>query len=175
MAGPDSVGWKSRLMRIAEDLGVANQIHWPGMLRGDQKWGAFHAAKAFVLPSHQENFGLIVAEAIACGKPVLTTDKSIHGRGFKTAVPTWSPMTTWRGSPGCWSISSACRPGKASHESTPAGVFGKIRYQQNGATADQALQGTGLKILMQRRHLRGLPDLLFEKPCVPGFLELALS
>jgi glycosyltransferase involved in cell wall biosynthesis len=75
MAGPDSVGWGSRLMRIAEDLGVADRIHWSGMLRGDQKWGAFRAAEAFVLPSHQENFGLVVAEAMACGKPVLTTDK----------------------------------------------------------------------------------------------------
>jgi glycosyltransferase involved in cell wall biosynthesis len=45
------------------------------MLRGDQKWGAFRAAEAFVLPSHQENFGFVVAEAMACGKPVLTTDK----------------------------------------------------------------------------------------------------
>jgi glycosyltransferase involved in cell wall biosynthesis len=64
MAGPDSVGWKSRMMRIAEDLGVANQIQWPGMLRGDQKWEAFRAAEAFVLPSHQENFGFVVAEAM---------------------------------------------------------------------------------------------------------------
>jgi glycosyltransferase involved in cell wall biosynthesis len=53
MAGPDSVGWGSKLMRLAEDLGVANRIHWPGMLKGDQKWGAFRAAEAFVLPSHQ--------------------------------------------------------------------------------------------------------------------------
>jgi glycosyltransferase involved in cell wall biosynthesis len=75
MAGPDSVGWGSRLMKIAEDVGVAGRIHWPGMLRGDRKWGAFRAAEAFVLPSHQENFGLVVAEAMACGKPVLTTNK----------------------------------------------------------------------------------------------------
>jgi hypothetical protein len=55
MAGPDSVGWGSKLMRLAEDLGVANRIHWPGMLKGDQKWGAFRAAEAFVLPSHQRD------------------------------------------------------------------------------------------------------------------------
>jgi glycosyltransferase involved in cell wall biosynthesis len=39
------------------------------MLSGDLKWGAFHAAEAFVLPSHQENFGIAVAEAMACGVP----------------------------------------------------------------------------------------------------------
>jgi glycosyltransferase involved in cell wall biosynthesis len=45
------------------------------MLTGDAKWGAFRAAEAFVLPSHQENFGIVVAEALACGKPVLITNK----------------------------------------------------------------------------------------------------
>ncbi|MFN6996501.1 MAG: glycosyltransferase, partial [Aquincola tertiaricarbonis] len=48
---------------------------WPGMLQGDLKWGAFHAAEAFVLPSHQENFGIAVAEALGCGVPVLISDK----------------------------------------------------------------------------------------------------
>jgi glycosyltransferase involved in cell wall biosynthesis len=39
-------------------------------LRGNLKWGAFHAAELFCLPSHQENFGIAVAEALACGLPV---------------------------------------------------------------------------------------------------------
>ncbi len=75
MAGPDSVGWVRKLQDLAAARGVADRIHWPGMLKGDLKWGAFHAAAAFVLPSHQENFGIVVAEAMACGKPVLTTSK----------------------------------------------------------------------------------------------------
>jgi len=40
------------------------------MLSGDLKWGAFRAAELFCLPSHQENFGIVVAEALACGLPV---------------------------------------------------------------------------------------------------------
>ncbi len=75
MAGPDSVGWVKKLQDLAAARGVADRIHWTGMLTGDLKWGAFHAASAFVLPSHQENFGIVVAEAMACGKPVLTTLK----------------------------------------------------------------------------------------------------
>jgi glycosyltransferase involved in cell wall biosynthesis len=45
------------------------------MLSGDLKWGAYHAAEAFMLPSHQENFGIVVAEALACGIPTLISNK----------------------------------------------------------------------------------------------------
>jgi glycosyltransferase involved in cell wall biosynthesis len=75
IAGPDSVGWARTLQKTAEKRGVGHRIHWPGMLKGDLKWGAFRAAEAFVLPSHQENFGIVVAEALSSGRPVLTTDK----------------------------------------------------------------------------------------------------
>jgi glycosyltransferase involved in cell wall biosynthesis len=50
-------------------------IVFPGMLTGDLKWGAFYGAEAFILPSHQENFGISVAEALACGKPVLISNQ----------------------------------------------------------------------------------------------------
>ena len=75
MAGPDQVGLKVVLQKKAEKLGIGNRIHWPGLLQKDAKWGAFHAAEAFVLPSHQENFGISVAEALGCGKPVLISNK----------------------------------------------------------------------------------------------------
>lgn len=75
MAGPDQTGLVATLKQQAHDLGIANRITWPGMLQGDAKWGAFHAADVFCLPSHQENFGIVVAEALGCGKPVLISDK----------------------------------------------------------------------------------------------------
>lgn len=75
MAGPGEAGWGAELRMAAAKLGIEGRIHWPGMVRGAAKWGAFRAAEAFILPSHQENFGMAVAEAMACAKPVLITDK----------------------------------------------------------------------------------------------------
>lgn len=75
IAGPDQTGWVPKLQAQAEKLGISHRITWPGMLQGDLKWGAFFAAEVFVLPSHQENFGIVVAEALACGKPVLISNK----------------------------------------------------------------------------------------------------
>ncbi len=75
MAGPDQVGLRERLEQTTREHGIAERVHWPGMLSGDEKWGAFHAAEAFILPSHQENFGIAIAEAIGCSKPVLISNK----------------------------------------------------------------------------------------------------
>lgn len=75
MAGPDSDGWSDELRRLASSLGVAERITWTGMLIDDYKWGALRSAEAFVLPSHQENFGIAVAEALACGVPVLISQR----------------------------------------------------------------------------------------------------
>ena len=75
IAGPDQTGWQADLQKQAKELGIEQRITWTGMLLGDLKWGAFHAAEALVLPSHQENFGIVVAEAMACGVPVLISNK----------------------------------------------------------------------------------------------------
>lgn len=75
MVGPDETGWKKDLMKQSETLGIADRITWTGMLTGDAKWGAYRSADVFILPSHQENFGIVVAEAMMCGVPVLISDK----------------------------------------------------------------------------------------------------
>jgi glycosyltransferase involved in cell wall biosynthesis len=75
MAGPDQTGWVATLKQQAAQLGISDRIHWLGMLQNDMKWGAFYTSEAFVLPSHQENFGIAVAEALGCGLPVLISNK----------------------------------------------------------------------------------------------------
>ncbi len=75
MAGPDQVGWTVPLQAQARRLGIDQRVTWPGMLEGDMKWAAFQLADVFCLPSHQENFGVAVVEALGCGKPVLISNK----------------------------------------------------------------------------------------------------
>ena len=75
MAGPDKTGLGAQLQNQARTAGIEDRVTWTGMLEGDLKWGAFRAAEVFVLPSHQENFGMAVAEAMACECPVLISNK----------------------------------------------------------------------------------------------------
>lgn len=75
MAGPDQTGWQPKLEAMARELGIQDRILWLGMLKDGLKWGAIRNAEVFILPSHQENFGVAVAEALACGIPVLISDK----------------------------------------------------------------------------------------------------
>lgn len=70
IAGPDQIGWQAELQQMAVALGITDRITWTGMLSGKLKWGAYRCAELFCLPSHQENFGIVVAEALACGLPV---------------------------------------------------------------------------------------------------------
>lgn len=75
MAGPAHGDLGERLRDQANRLGIADRVHWPGMLKGAAKAGAFRGAEAFVLTSHQENFGIAVAEALAYCRPVLISDQ----------------------------------------------------------------------------------------------------
>lgn len=75
MAGPADNPCGRALKDLAERLGLGDRITWTGLLQGELKWGAFRAADAFILPSHQENFGIAVAEALSCGVPVLVSDQ----------------------------------------------------------------------------------------------------
>ena len=85
MAGPDGVGWRAVLEAQGQTLGVTDRIHWTGPIYDDAKWGALYGADAFVLPSHQENFGIAVAEALGCGTPVLISNKVDIWREIETA------------------------------------------------------------------------------------------
>lgn len=75
IAGPDQVGWQPELEQRVADLNLSSRVVFTGMLQGDTKQAALEIADAFVLPSHQENFGMAVVEALAVGLPVLISNK----------------------------------------------------------------------------------------------------
>jgi glycosyltransferase involved in cell wall biosynthesis len=74
-AGSDQVGWQRELQKRVVELGLQSGVTWTGMLTGDIKWGALHSAEALVLPSHTEGFPIAVIESMACGVPVLISNK----------------------------------------------------------------------------------------------------
>jgi glycosyltransferase involved in cell wall biosynthesis len=67
------------LKRQANQLGLGEGILWAGFLQGEIKRNALADADLFVLPSHSENFGVAVVEAMGCGVPVIVSDQvGIH-------------------------------------------------------------------------------------------------
>lgn len=82
IAGP---GMDTKYGKSLLKLAGNDSIHFPGMLEGPAKWGAFYGCQAFILPSHQENFGIAVVEALACKKAVLITDRVNIYREIKSA------------------------------------------------------------------------------------------
>lgn len=73
IAGEGDKEYVDGLKRRVEERGLQERCHFLGAVYGDAKWEVIGAADVVVLPSHSENFGLIVAEALSCEVPVLTT------------------------------------------------------------------------------------------------------
>lgn len=74
LAGPDWEGGISRLEKLAETLGRRDRVHFLGPVYGDKKWAILRQSDLFVSPSRLEAFGIAIAEAMACGLPVLTSE-----------------------------------------------------------------------------------------------------
>ena len=73
IAGPDEGGHRAEVERIVAAEGVGDTVKFLGPLEGQAKKAALQEAELLVLPSHSESFGMVVAEALAYGLPVLTT------------------------------------------------------------------------------------------------------
>ena len=75
MVGPGKTAWVRSLKQLATKLAVSDHVSWHGPIYGEGKWLVYKQASAFILPSHMENFGMAVAEALSQGCPVLISDK----------------------------------------------------------------------------------------------------
>lgn len=88
IAGPDEGGHLQQIMGLVRQLGVEKSVEYVGPVDADRKTSVYRGADLFVLPTFSENFGVVVAEALAHGLPVITTrgapwaDLETHGCGW---------------------------------------------------------------------------------------------
>ena len=76
LAGPiNKTKYEQKLLELIKINKLEKIILFSNALYGDEKWGAIKASKAMLLPSHGENFGISLVEALSLKKPVITTDK----------------------------------------------------------------------------------------------------
>ena len=73
IAGRDEAGHESEVKTQIRKRKLEASFEFAGPVDGAAKWELYRSADVFVLPSHSENFGIVVAEALACGVPVITT------------------------------------------------------------------------------------------------------
>ena len=74
LAGPDENGHQREVESLALELGVDQDIAFVGSVDEQAKWQLYHNADLFVLPSFSENFGIVIAEALASGLGIIASD-----------------------------------------------------------------------------------------------------
>jgi len=82
IAGPEQDKGYAEKVRA----GLKGEGVWTGELRGEEKWAALGNAGFMVLPSYSENFGIVVAESLAAGRPALTTTGTPWGMAAKPPI-----------------------------------------------------------------------------------------
>ncbi len=73
ITGPDEGGHLKLCKDEAQKLDILDLVEWMEPVSGSKKWALLRSAQAFVLPTYSENFGIVIAEALAASVPVLTT------------------------------------------------------------------------------------------------------
>lgn len=93
IVGPDEGGHREELERQAAALRLGGEVVFEGALAGEAKAAAYREADLFVLPTHSENFGIAVAEAMAHGLPVITTQGAPWKVLEEEGCGWWTPVS----------------------------------------------------------------------------------
>ena len=93
IAGNGSPQYEAQLREQVRRLGLGDVVAFLGLVTGAQKISLYQAADVYVLPTHQENFGLVLVEALAAGTPVVTTRGTDIWREIQSAGGTIADNT----------------------------------------------------------------------------------
>jgi len=147
IAGPDHAGHKAELVKEAKRLGLRVEdvtinelmnsrtnellpdLIFTGPLYGEEKTKAMQHADLFVLPTRSDNFGIAVAEALACGVPVITTKGAPWSEllGKQACLADWpdsrtSGVAEWQDRRSAVRDESPTQPTKPANPATPANL-----------------------------------------------------
>ena len=75
IAGDNTNSYTDTIKAMIKEQGIIDRVIFTGEVSGETKWALYKNAVLFILPSYSENFGMSVVEAMACGCPVLISDK----------------------------------------------------------------------------------------------------
>lgn len=126
IAGPDENNYRREIEQMVREHQLQTHFEFVGPANEARKWELLARADLFALPSYSESFGLVIAEALASGLPVITT----------RATP-WSEIETgpcgWWIAPGVDSLAQALREATTSADSTlkSMGQRGREMVHQN--------------------------------------------
>lgn len=100
VGGPDehAPGYQQEIVRAVEQLGLSGRVALLGAVTPQERWASYDGAALFVLPSHSENFGIVVVEAMARGLPVVVSDAvqaSEHVRACGAGVVVPRTVEAW--------------------------------------------------------------------------------
>jgi len=145
LAGPDENGYQAVLSAEAGRLGLGDTVQFLGPVYGDAKWDLIRSADLFVLPSHSENFGNVVVEALSQSVPVIAT----HG-------------TPWRdlAEKGCgwWVPTSESALAEALAEALALGPNGLAAMGGKGEAWSRSTFSAGAVAATMLRHYQDLLD-----------------
>lgn len=85
IAGPDEIGHQPVVEAEVAKYQLQDKFRFIGAIDDGDKWTHYQAADLFILPTHSENFGIVIAEALAAGTPAITT----------TGAP-WQELESWQ-------------------------------------------------------------------------------